>query len=296
MEIRQLEIFSCVAKKLSFSKAAEELYISQPTVSAQINSLEKMLNAQLLIRNTKGVCLTKVGEDFLTYAQKILTLRDQAVLSAGSDKHDMRGAIDIISSTIPAQHLLPGIISLFQKQWPNIVFHVDSADSAKVIAKMSSFKYDFGMIGTVPDDTFIGRCIYDDELVLVVPKDFSGKIEPTAESFAKYITSAPFIMRESGSGTRKEIESLFSKLGIHYESLHIPAYFSDAHSILLAVSEGMGISLVSKIAASMYVKTGMVTQFRINSELFIRKIYLIHQKELWLSPLQQAFADACTIR
>jgi len=294
MEIKQLEIFISVAKKLSFSKSAESLYLSQPTVSAQINSLEKSLGAQLLVRNTKGVCLTKVGEDFFLYAQKILTLRDQAVIGASGNNHDISGAIDIISSTIPAQHLLPGIISSFQKKWPNIIVRVNSGDSEKVVSEMSGFKYDFGMVGTVPtDDRFSCHCIYNDELVLVVPKDFTSEISPTIGSFTKHITSAPFIMRESGSGTRVEIESLLKSLDIDHQKLHIPAYFSDAHSILLAVSEGMGLSLVPKIAAELYVSCGLVKQIEISDELFMRKIYLIHKKELWLSPMQKAFVDSC---
>jgi len=295
MEIKQLEIFVSTAKNLSFSKAAQELYISQPTVSAQIGSLEKSLGAQLLIRNTKGVCLTKVGEDFLTYAQKILALKDQAILSASGGEHNISGAIDIISSTIPAQHLLPGIISSFQKSWPNIVFRVNGADSAGVFSEMSGFRYDFGMVGTVPnDDKFKCHCVYDDELVLILPKTFACETGNREEDLRKYISTSPFIMREHGSGTRAEIEGLLLKMGVDYQSINIPAYFSDTHSILLAVSEGMGVSLVSKIAAEMYVKAGMVKQIRMNSELFMRKIYLIYKKELWLSPMQQSFVEACT--
>jgi len=294
MEFKQLEIFVSTARKLSFSRTAEELYISQPTVSAQISSLEKILGSQLFIRNTKGVSLTKVGEDFLAYAQKILTLRDQALLSVTSLEKNISGAIDIISSTIPAQHLLPEIISSFQKQWPNIVFRIDSSDSAKVIDEMSGFKYDFGMVGTLPDSRrFVRHCIYNDELVLVIPKEFPYEIEIETNSFAQCISSVPFIMREHGSGTRAEIESLLSKIGVDLQKLHVPAYFSDAHSILLAVSRGMGISIVPKIAAAMYVKTDMVRQIEINSELLTRKIYLIYNKELWLSPIQQAFVESC---
>lgn len=292
MEIKQLEVFICVAKNLSFSKTAETMYVSQPTVSAYISTLEKYLGVQLLIRNTKEVSLTKAGLDFLMYAKKILSLREQALHSVNGENRYAQGAIDIISSTIPAQHLLPEVIALFQKQWPTILFRVDQADSRQVEREMSSFRYDFGMVGTIPDDNrFIHFPVYDDELILVTPSETPESTEMIRERFAEYITSVPFIMRESGSGTREEIETIFSKIGVSSHDLRISAYFSDAHSILLAVSRGMGVSLIPKIAAAMYIDAGLLRAVEMNSLLFHRQIHLLYNKELWLSPLQKAFAE-----
>ena len=292
MEIKQLEVFICVARTLSFSKAAEEMFISQPSVSSQISALEKIVGSQLFIRNTKGVSLTKTGLDFFVYAQKILSLRDQAIHSANGIDQSTHGSIDIISSTIPAQHLLPEIITSFQKKWPNIVFRLEQADSYRVEQDMRSFRYDFGMVGTVPNaDRFSFFPVFDDELVFVIPNDVRQDSESIRENFAEYILYTPFIMRETGSGTRKEIETMLSKIGIDMRELRIPAFFSDAHSILLAVSHGMGVSLVSKIAAKMYVEAGLLKTVEMNAPLFRRQIFLLQNKELWLSPLQQAFAD-----
>ena len=292
MEIKQLEIFVCVARNLNFSKAAEKMFISQPSVSAQISTLEKLIGAQLLVRNTKEVSLTKTGLIFLAYAQKILSLRDQVIRNVSGEDRSINSAIDIISSTIPAQYLLPEIIASFQKQWPNIVFRLEQADSHRVEQGMSGFRYDFGMVGAIPDvDRFIYYPVYDDELVLIVPKGVQQKGKLIRENFAEYILQTPFVMRETGSGTRKEIETLLSKIGISLCDLRIPAYFSDAHSILLAVSHGMGVSLISKVAAKMFVKAGLLMALEMNNPLFRRQIFLLHNKELWLSPIQQAFAD-----
>jgi DNA-binding transcriptional LysR family regulator len=98
-------------------------------------------------------------------------------------------------------------------------------------------------------------------------------------------------MRESGSGTRTEIEGVISKIGIEPRDLNICANFSDANAILVAVSRGMGVSLIPKIAAQMYVDAGLLRAVEMNSLLFHRKIYLLHNKELRLSPPQKAFAD-----
>ena len=292
MEIKQLEIFVCVVKNLSFSKAAAEMYISQSAVSMCISSLEKTLGVQLLVRNTKGVSPTKSGAELLIYAQKILTLREQALHNIVGKDSEAHGIIDISSSTIPAQHLLPEIIAAFHKQWPNIVFRVNQADSHQVEQSMSGFRYDFGMVGTIPDDTrFIHHPVYDDELVLAIPADAPESAETIRDNFKDYILKTPFIMRESGSGTRAEIEALLAKLGVDSDDLRISAYFSDVHSILLSVSRGLGVSLVSKIAAAMYIDAGILRTVEMNSPIFCRQIHLLYNKELWLSPLQQAFVD-----
>ena len=292
MELRQLEIFISVAKNLSFSKAAGEMYISQPSVSAQIIMLEKELGLQLLIRNSKGVTLTKSGRELLLRAQKILALRDQAVSSVRGEDKNAAGMIDIISSTIPAQHLLPDIIASFKAQWPNIVFRVEQADSGRVEQEMRSFRFDFGMTGAAPDsDRFTFYPVYEDEFVLVLPKRAQYNGDLSGRDFIEFMLGSPFIMRETGSGTRREIEGLLSRIGVDLRELKVPAYFSDAHSILLAVSRGMGVSLISKVAAEMFVNAGLVRAVGTDDPLFRRQIFILHNQEIWLSPIQQAFAD-----
>ena len=293
MEMKQLEVFVCVAKNLNFSKAAEELYISQPGVSTHISSLEKALGVQLLIRNTKGVSLTKSGTQFLDYAHKILALKKQALHDLGGASQDVSGAIDIISSTIPVQHLLPEIISSFQKAWPNITFNVKQAASGEALRAMNDFRYDFAMVGTSSDDEngFEHRLIYNDELVLVCSNDEQEESGYIRENFGEYLSKTPFIMRESGSGTRREIETMLLKIGVDIEKLHVPTYLPDSHSILLAVSQGMGVSLISKVAADMYVDANLVRMVQMENPLFRRQIYLLHNKALWLSPVQQAFCS-----
>jgi len=295
VEFKQLEVFVCVARTLNFSKAAEELFISQPSVSAQIRALEKVVGSQLLVRNTKGVALTKAGLQFLLSAKKMLSLRDQAIHSLSGGDREAHGSIDIISSTIPAQHLLPGIIASFQKEWPNVVIRLEQADSHRVLQEMGSFNYDFGLVGSDPvDDRFICHAIYDDELVLALPKGSQVDAGLIREGFADYILRTPFLMRESGSGTRMEIEKLFSKIGVQVKDLHIPAYFSDAHSILQAVSHGMGVSLISRVATKMFADAGLIDVIEMGDPLFRRQIFLIYNKEILLPQANQAFVDlAC---
>ncbi len=294
MEMKHLEVFVSVARSLNFSKTAEVLYLSQPTVSNHISALEKELGVQLLIRNTKEVSLTKAGADLFVYAQNILSLKDQAVHSLYGENQEATGSIDIIASTIPAQNLLPEIIASFRREWPNVVFRVDQADSRQVEREMGKFRYDFGLIGTTPDSArFIHYPIYDDELVLVLPNGTAESDGTIRDNLSIYILQVPFIMREAGSGTRSETEAILAKCGINPRDLRVVAYFSDTHSIIVAASHGVGVSLVSKIAATMHQETGRLRVVEMNNPLFRRQIHLLHNKELALSPLQRAFADHC---
>jgi len=292
MELRQLETFISVARHLNFSRAAEEINLSQPTISTHISALESYLGVQLLVRSTKEVSLSKAGKDFLGFAQQILTVRDQALRDVRGEDFNARGSIDIISSTIPAQHLLPDIIASFQKQRPNIIFRIEQTDSRQVEQGMNGFRYDFGFVGTVPDSNrFIHYPICEDELVLIIPNDAAQSPESICEGFSDYIRNVPFIMRESGSGTRIEIESIFSKVGVELNELRISSYLPGTHSILMAVSKGMGVSLISKVAAALYADAGLLKMVEMNSSLFRRQMYVLHNKELCLSPLQQIFCD-----
>jgi len=292
MEIRQLETFVCVARNLNFSRAAEEINLSQPTISTHISALESYLGVQLLVRSTKEVSLTKAGEEFFNFAQRILAVRDQALCELRGDDFNTPGNINILSSTIPAQHLLPEIVASFRKQWPNVIFRVVQADSRQVEQGMNGFRYDFGFVGTVPDSSrFIHYPVCDDELVLIIPNDTIQSPESICADFADYIRDVPFIMRESGSGTRAEIENIFSKIGVELRDLRIASYLPGAHSILMAVSKGMGVSLISKVAAALYVDAGLLKVVEMNSPVFRRQIHLLHNKELCLSPMQQVFCD-----
>lgn len=133
MNLKQLEAFVCVADKKSFSKAARKLYLTQPTISAHIASLEKELDARLFIRNTKEVSLSEDGTILYSYAKQMIDLEEQIeACFCGERQSDVR-KITIAASTVPAQYILPGILSRFIEKYPKEQFKVIETDSSKVI-------------------------------------------------------------------------------------------------------------------------------------------------------------------
>lgn len=290
MDLKQLEAFVYVVKLNSFSKAADTIFLSQPTISSHISTLEKELGTQLLIRSTKEVYPTKSGLEFFVYAQNMLALRDEAIQTVGKFGDHSKGEISVLASSVPAQYLLPEFVSEFRKKYPKIVIKVTQSDSEMVGQMLSSYEYDFGVAGSkVSQNRFIQDPFYSDTLVFAVPSSMSVKSDMTTEDLMEMIKSKPFVMREDGSGTQKELEKLLTKMNLSMEDLNPACYFSNTHGVLQAVASGVGISFVSKAATTMYTEMGMIKVIRLKDAVFNRNFYLLIKKEMVLLPIQKLF-------
>lgn len=290
MDLKQLEVFVHVVKRNSFSKAANTVFLSQPTISAHISALEKELGTQLLVRSTKEVQPTKAGMDFYLYAHNILALRDQAIQSVKKTNTNIQGEIVLLSSSVPAQYLLPESISQFSKRYPRIMIHVHQSNSDQVEKNFRGFLYDFGITGTrATSNKYTQEPFYEDTLVFACPADLD--IDPPAvrQDIASFIRSQPFVMREAGSGTRHEMVKYLEKLDLTIQDLRPVCSFSNTQGVINAVASGMGISFVSKAAVSLYVQEGLIKTLEIQNSFFNRKFYLLTKKGMTLSPIQSLF-------
>ena len=292
MDMKQLEAFVAVVKCSSFSKAADMIYLSQSTISAHISSLEKEMNTQLLVRTARQVYPTPIGRDIFQRAQTILAMRDETLGSTQRLSEISRGEISILASTVPAQFLLPKIVSNFRRLYPNIVFRIQQADSRGAVSGVLDCRFDFGFIGTPPgSDRLEGLPIYEDNLVLIAPKEMKLSKHSITTNLMNVIGEIPFIMREEGSGTRSTMEQLLRQHGGAVRDLNIAAYFYDTQSVISAVSQGIGVSFVSELAAETALKQGDVQALHIWKGTFTRQLYLVYQKEVAFSPIQNAFID-----
>jgi DNA-binding transcriptional LysR family regulator len=290
MDLRQLEAFVYVAKLNSFSKAADTIYLSQPTISSHINALEKELGTQLLIRSTKEVYPTKSGLDFYVYAQNMLALRDEAIHSVAQSVSCIRGEISLLASSVPAQYLLPSFIAVFQKTYPDIFFKVKQSDSEQVGKMLSNCIYDFGITGTkITGNRFVQTPFYHDTLVLAVPVGFTVPENMSLEALIKILRTQPFIMREDGSGTKKELESFLNRINLSLDHLNTVCSFNNTHGVLQAVSSGAGISFVSRASTDLYTKMRLIKTIDLKDFIVRRNFYLLSKKEMILQPVQKLF-------
>ncbi len=257
MNLKQLEAFARVAEAKSFSEAAKILYLTQPTVSAHVASLEKELGVCLLMRSTKEVSLTEEGEILYDYAMQMLELEQQIRERFGSRKKE--GAVlRIAASTLPSQYLLPEIMVRFRERYPGVRLRVMETDSAGAVEQILSRRADIGFAGTVLEEK---QCVYipfyQDELVVIIPGEGLEGPESAAET-AAWIRRMPVILREEGSGTRKEAQRLLRQMGIELSELNIVASIQNQETIKRSVRNGMGISILSRLAAEDEIRSGVL--------------------------------------
>ena len=170
MNLKQLEAFVQVSESGSFSKAAKELFLTQPTISAHISSLEKELNVRLFIRNTKEVSLSDDGKDLYRYAKQITDLEKAIEERFYMDSDDGKHFITIAASTIPAQYLLPKVLMCYRERYPKEQIKIMETDSSEVVTQVVDHMVDVGFTGTVLEKKHCKYIpFYKDELAVITP-------------------------------------------------------------------------------------------------------------------------------
>lgn len=291
MNLKQLEAFVHVAEGGSFSKAAKELFLTQPTVSAHISSLEKELNVRLFIRNTKEVNLSDDGRELYKYAKQMIDLQKKIEERFSAKKEAGKHCISIAASSIPAQYLLPKVLMRFNEKFPDEQLRIIESDSSEVVTKVVDHMVDIGFTGTVLEKKHCKYLpFYKDELVIVTPatEKYVALQEKAAEDIS-WIKNEAFIMREDGSGTRKEAEKQLQNAGIAVESLNVIASIGNQEAIKKSVRQGMGISVMSRLAAEDEIDAGRLLIFQIPGAFEGRDINLVYNKNYELSRSAERF-------
>lgn len=251
MNLKQLEAFVQVSESGSFSKAAKELFLTQPTISAHISSLEKELNVRLFIRNTKEVSLSDDGNDLYRYAKQITNLEKAIEERFYMDSDDGKHFITIAASTIPAQYLLPKVLMCYRERYPKEQIKIMETDSSEVVTQVVDHMVDVGFTGTVLEKKHCKYIpFYKDELAVIAPDTPEYRIlKEQNRDDIDWIKRKPLILREEGSGTRKEAEKQLKNAGISMEDLDIVASIANQETIKKSVKQGMGITVLSRLAA-----------------------------------------------
>lgn len=251
MILKQLEAFVQVSESGSFSKAAKELFLTQPTISAHISSLEKELNVRLFIRNTKEVSLSDDGKDLYRYAKQITDLEKAIEERFYMDSDDGKHFITIAASTIPAQYLLPKVLMCYRERYPKEQIKIMETDSSEVVTQVVDHMVDVGFTGTVLEKKHCKYIpFYKDELAVIAPDTPEYRIlKEQNRDDIDWIKRKPLILREEGSGTRKEAEKQLKNAGIFMEDLDIVASIANQETIKKSVKQGMGITVLSRLAA-----------------------------------------------
>lgn len=289
MDFKQLEVFVAVCKYQSFSKAARELFLTQPTVSSHIQNLEKELDTVLINRNNKNITLTKSGEILYSHAIKILNNCKKAIYDIKEYSGKIEGIIDIACSSIPESYILPKFIKNLTLQYPDVKFSINNYNSQVVISEILDEKISFGLVGYKPNNAQIQYIdLMDDELVLITPKDLLLDNDNGYINITK-LNNLKFIMRKEGSATRNIIISKLKEYGFNVDNLDIIAHVESNNSILEMVKLGLGASFVSYISVASYLDNNKLNIYKIKNLELKRKFYFIYSKKKILTPLENKF-------
>lgn len=292
MDLRQLETFIEVADLKSFSKAADKLFITQPTVTNHIQNLEKELGTLLINRSGKNISLTDAGVLLYKYAVNIINSCDMAKFDLAAYKGKIQGHIQIYSSSVPRKYILPKIIYDFSKKYPDVSFSLLDNDSKNVTNSILNADTDFGIVGAKYNSKNLNYInLTNDNLLFITPNTEEWNKENFSNIKISEILDKKFILREEGSGTRNILENELNKNNISFNNLNILAYIEDSETIKELVSLGAGVSFISEKAIKNNNSNYNFKVFNIEELNLNRDFYFVYHNKRQLSPLNETFKN-----
>ena len=287
MEIKQLETFCKVAELGSFSRAAEVIHLAQPTVSAQVASLERVLGTKLFDRLGRQVNLTPAGRMFYQYARRILRLRQEAINALMEFNQSLAGEISIGASTIPGEYVLPRLLGAFSEDFPSLRVNLKIGDSEEILELLGQEEIELAIVGMKGKGKGVEFVpLFSDRVIIIAPKGhpLAGK-----EVGWERLKGEPFILRERGSGTRKAFEEGLGRKGLKIFDLRIVATMGSTSSVKEGVKAGLGLGIVSDLAVADELGRGLEEVKLKDGDGISRTFWLALGKGRTLSPLAQQF-------
>ena len=287
INVHQLKIFHTVARSGSFSRAAAELLISQPSVSIQVGDLERQFGTDLFEQVGKHVRLTEAGRVLDDYAARILALIDETRVAMDEVKGLRRGRLLLGATPTPGTYLLPALLGRFKEQYPSIEISLRLADTRRIQEMLLQHQLDLGVIGgSVSFPDLEAAVLLNDELVLVVAPSHPFAALPSVR--VADLAGEPFILRERGSGNREAADEALHRAGVHVT----PVFeVEGAEMVKQAVAANLGISILSRCAVELEVAAGRLRIVQIEGLRIERAISLLSRRDPRLPRVAQAFLE-----
>ncbi len=288
MDIHQMEVFLSVFKHKSFSKASQELHLTQPTISAHIKSLENEFNCKLFDRLGRSIIPTAEAEVLVDYATELLETMNDVREAMSKVKNSVSGKLIIGASTIPGVYVIPRLMSAFQEKYKDVSFQILISDSLEVVTQIERYRMLLGVVGTkVSNDHVVYEPFMEDRLIAISSPEFTAKNRMTL----KELTSLPLILREEGSGTRRETEAFLTKHGISLETVEIAGIFGSTDAVKQAVKAGLGVSIVSQYAVVDELNHRILKEIHLSDANITREFYIVTHRRRSLPRLYAAFFE-----
>jgi len=284
--LRQLKVFESVARHLSFSRAAEELHLTQPAISMQVKQLEEMAGLPLTEMIGKKVYLTAAGDEVARQARRIAQQLREAgeALDAIKGVRGGRLSIGVIST---AKYFAPRLIAEFRRRKPGIELNLGVHNRETVVRQLADNEIDLAIMGQPPQEfTTIAEAFADHPLVIVAAPDhpLANQVQiPPA-----LLSEETFLIRESGSGTRATMERYFADAGI--APRHVMEMVGN-ETIKQSVMAGLGIAFISAHTVSLECEVGRLVKLPVTGTPVIRRWFVVHRAEKELMPVAETFRE-----
>ncbi|WP_447878775.1 LysR family transcriptional regulator [Serratia fonticola] len=289
MDIKQLEAFVVLSECLSVTRAAEQLYCTQPAVSIKIRKLEEILNTTLFERLNNRLHLTPQGRVYREYALQILNLLKQSQEHMRQFDDPASGTISVGASHFCGAWLLPRLMAYFKKTYPGVNIRLSIATTEKLSRRLAAHEDDFIIVSDYIDiDTKKYTLInfLSDPFVLICPSDHW--LADKQECDIKDILGETFLFKPARSATRSFLLENFRKAGVEPECLNL-LEIGSLEGIKQGVVHGLGISVVSRISVKQEILNGQLREIQLKEPFFLRRISYVYHKDKLLSPAAQNF-------
>lgn len=288
MNLDYLRTYLEVIKAGSFSEVARKLSISQPTVSFQIQKLERDLGVRLIDRSKKTIIMTEAGKRLLRFAEFVEEERARLLDDVEQLREEVVGDLVITASTVPGEFLIPAILSEFKVQHPAVGIRVAVSDSLTVINDVQNGAYEVGFCGAMPEGQDLESFkIAEDEIVLIVFPEHPFANRPEVSPME--LVGEPLIFREETSGTQRSVESQLLEAGFNLGQYAPKLILGTTQAVVSAVEAKAGIAFVSSLAIKKSCALGLVKVVELEGLRLRRDFFCIYREERIVSRLLGEF-------
>jgi len=276
-QLPNLDTFSKAAELSSFSAAARALGLSQAAVSQRVQALEKALGTPVFKRQGGRVLLTEAGQKLYEYAQRILALHREARGTITGHASPAAGELLLAASSIPGEHLLPALLSIFTRRHPHLQVRASVSDSMGVMAQVERGEVSLGLVGRKADNPHLDfRYLASDRMALVVPA--GHPLSKRKRVSVKQLASYPLVLREVGSGLRHCFEKSLEKAGLSLADLRIALELGSNEAIKEAILKGVGAAVLSTYAVQKELKSGQLHALRVSDLHCDRDMFVVQDR------------------
>lgn len=289
----QLHVFRTVARLGSHTRAAEALHLAQPAISAHVAALQGHLGVRLFERAGRSIRLTAAGLEFLSYADRLLSLQEEMQCAARDILALRRGRVRLAASTTAGIYVVPPLLGTFHRLHPGIQVSLGVANRFTVLQHLEAGEIDLGVLGMLEDGgRIVAEPFLPNELIVAAPPAHPlvrrSAANPAVPIPLRDLARVALLVRERGSGTRADTEGIFARAGLR---MQISQELGSTGAIKVGVLAGLGLAVLPRQAIALHLETGELTVLPVEGFPARRNWHLVRLATRTLSPAAAALRE-----